>query len=107
MELEQLKRRLRDTIEQYEAGAEELKAGNEELQAMHEELLPYRTAEDRIAGVVELERSLAATEQARAEAEAAVQAKDHFLAVVSHELRTPLTPVLLAVDALLESEELL
>jgi two-component system CheB/CheR fusion protein len=37
-ENEQLKRRLRDVIEQYEASGEELKAGNEELQAMNEEL---------------------------------------------------------------------
>ncbi|MFL5327438.1 MAG: chemotaxis protein CheB [Gemmataceae bacterium] len=37
-ELEQLKTRLRDTVEQYEASTEELKASNEELQAMNEEL---------------------------------------------------------------------
>ena len=50
----------------------------------------------------EEERShlLAAEQAARAEAEAAGQAKDHFLAVLSHELRTPLTPVTLAVHML-------
>jgi signal transduction histidine kinase len=37
---------------------------------------------------------------ARARAEAANEAKDHFLATLSHELRTPLTPVLMAVDEL-------
>lgn len=37
-ELEQVKSRLRDTVEQYEASTEELKASNEELQAMNEEL---------------------------------------------------------------------
>jgi two-component system CheB/CheR fusion protein len=37
-ELEQVKRHLRDTVEQYEASTEELKASNEELQAMNEEL---------------------------------------------------------------------
>ncbi|HEY2574141.1 MAG TPA: CheR family methyltransferase, partial [Verrucomicrobiaceae bacterium] len=37
-ELEQVKGRLRDTVEQYEASTEELKASNEELQAMNEEL---------------------------------------------------------------------
>jgi len=37
-ESEQLRRQLRDTIEQYEASTEELKASNEELQAMNEEL---------------------------------------------------------------------
>ncbi|HVI05143.1 MAG TPA: PAS domain S-box protein, partial [Sphingomicrobium sp.] len=37
-EIESLKSRLHDTVEQYEAGAEEQKASNEELQAMNEEL---------------------------------------------------------------------
>jgi two-component system CheB/CheR fusion protein len=37
-EIEQMKTRLRDTVEQYEASNEELKASNEELQAMNEEL---------------------------------------------------------------------
>lgn len=37
-ELEQVKGRLRDTVEQYEASTEEMQASNEELQAMNEEL---------------------------------------------------------------------
>ena len=37
-ELESVKGRLRDVVEQYEASTEELKASNEELQAMNEEL---------------------------------------------------------------------
>ncbi len=37
-EVERLRSRLRETIEQYEVSTEELKAGNEELQAMNEEL---------------------------------------------------------------------
>jgi PAS domain S-box-containing protein len=41
-------------------------------------------------------------EQARAIAEDASKAKDHFLAVLSHELRTPLTPVLAMVSLLQE-----
>jgi two-component system CheB/CheR fusion protein len=44
-EIESLKARLRDTVEQYEAGAEEQKASNEELQAMNEEL---RTAGEEL-----------------------------------------------------------
>ena len=39
-------------------------------------------------------------EAAQAEAEAANEAKDRFLAMLSHELRTPLTPILYAVSLL-------
>jgi PAS domain S-box-containing protein len=80
---------------------------------------PIRDAEDAVAGVVlvfrdvtdrrreEEERSqlLAREQSAHAEAEAANEAKDRFLAVLSHELRTPLTPVLLGVTALLEDAQ--
>lgn len=82
---------------------------------------PHRTPDDFIGGVVltfvditenkrtqqaletsrqQLLTALQETEQARAETEAAGEAKDHFLAVLSHELRTPLTPVLMATHAL-------
>ena len=44
-------------------------------------------------------------ERARAEAEEACTAKDHFLAAVSHELRTPLTPVLMAAHLLAHNPE--
>jgi signal transduction histidine kinase/CheY-like chemotaxis protein len=47
-----------------------------------------------------LRRALAREQEARAEAEAAGEAKDRFLASLSHELRTPLTPVLAVVSAL-------
>ncbi|MGE5609704.1 MAG: ATP-binding protein [Bacillota bacterium] len=41
-----------------------------------------------------------AAERAKAEAEEASRAKDHFLAVLSHELRNPLTPIVAAVSLL-------
>ena len=44
--------------------------------------------------------------RARAQAEAANQAKDQFLAVLSHELRTPLTPVMMAVHLLARNPDL-
>ena len=51
-------------------------------------------------------RLLADAQAARAEAEAAGAAKDHFLAVLSHELRTPLTPVLIAAHMLAGNPEM-
>lgn len=53
----------------------------------------------------ELRQAKTSAEHAKAAAEEANRAKDHFLAVLSHELRTPLTPVLAAVS-LLEREPL-
>src|SRR3954470_16879850 len=51
-------------------------------------------------------RLLARESEARAEAEAASQAKDRFLAALSHELRTPLTPVLAIVSGLAADERI-
>ena len=56
----------------------------------------------RKAAEEELKSAKLAAEQAKADAEAASKAKDHFLAVLSHELRTPLTPVLATVAMLQE-----
>ena len=43
---------------------------------------------------------------AKAAAEAASHAKDHFLAVLSHELRTPLTPVVATLSLMEERKDL-
>ena len=48
----------------------------------------------------ETQAQLIREQAARAEAEAANEAKDRFLAMLSHELRTPLTPVLFASSVL-------
>jgi signal transduction histidine kinase/ActR/RegA family two-component response regulator len=49
---------------------------------------------ERVVSERELRNQIAALERARATAEAAVRAKDEFLATLSHELRTPLNAVL-------------
>jgi PAS domain S-box-containing protein len=59
---------------------------------------------DRHGAEEERARLLDRESDARAEAEAANEAKDHFLATLSHELRTPLTPVLLLASGLAGDE---
>ena len=61
----------------------------------------------RAALAVDNSRLYRAARQARQEAEAADRAKGRFLAVLSHELRNPLSPVLMAVSALLDGDEML
>ncbi len=58
-----------------------------------------------LASVVDLTERLKAEEahRARAEADAANEAKDRFLAILSHELRTPLSPIVYAA-ALLQAD---
>jgi two-component system CheB/CheR fusion protein len=77
------------------------------------QLLPYRTTDDHIAGVVltfvditERRQKEEELQRAHQEAETANRTKDQFLATLSHELRTPLTPVLTAAEALLKRQDL-
>ena len=84
-----------------------------EIEALHghwflRRILPYRTNDNRIEGVVitfadisdlksieqELARLLTSEQGARAEAEQAVRLRDIFFTVASHELKTPLTVLL-------------
>jgi PAS domain S-box-containing protein len=52
------------------------------------------------AAAMDVARLYQREQQARALAEQASHAKDHFLAALSHELRTPLTPVLAILSSL-------
>lgn len=81
---------------------------------------PVRNAEGRIIGASKIARDItlqkrfqreiqaarAAAEEAKALAETANRAKDHFLSTLSHELRTPLTPVLAAISLLEQDNSL-
>jgi len=71
---------------------------------------PLRGSDDEVLGcvltltdVTARRRAEMEVDRARQEAEAANQAKDHFLATLSHELRTPLTPVLAVLSGLQEN----
>jgi PAS domain S-box-containing protein len=81
---------------------------------------PIIDAAGRIVGVSKIARDITARKRAERalhksqsqletalkNAQAAVRAKDQFLAAVSHELRTPLTPVLMNVSMLQEEDAL-
>jgi len=74
---------------------------------------PLLSPDDRILGCVLTLTDVTArrdaeleADRALQEAEAANQAKDHFLATLSHELRTPLTPVLAVISGMQEDKRL-
>jgi DNA-binding response OmpR family regulator len=68
------------------------------LQLKNAELEENQAKLQRVAKELEEAKNIA--DRARAEAELANHAKDHFLAVLSHELRTPLTPVVMGLSVL-------
>lgn len=82
-------------------------------------ILPYRTTEDRIDGVVvtfidinsrkkaeeEREQLLAREQTALAASKQAHRVKDEFLAVLSHELKNPLNVILVNAELLLRLPE--
>jgi PAS domain S-box-containing protein len=60
---------------------------------------------DRKAALAEREALLASEREARAEAEAALRARDEFLSVAAHELRTPVTGLRATVELLRRQQE--
>src|SRR5262245_32049726 len=77
---------------------DELVASQKQLQASHDELTRSRHH------VLEINHALRAAYE---KAEAAIRAKDEFVAVISHELRSPLTSILGYVRLLREADDTL
>ncbi len=98
-DLPNLSEMLLDVIATVAAREHELqdRTGRWYLVVMH----PYRTADNRIDGVVLVLRDIDADKRTKEQLAQAGRSKDQFLAVLSHELRTPLTPVLATAAMLL------
>jgi two-component system, chemotaxis family, CheB/CheR fusion protein len=80
---------------------------------VHVTYTPDRAEDGTVRGVVVLVTDIGAAKlaeedlrKAKAAAEEANAAKDHFLAALSHELRTPLSPVLMAATELERDQSL-
>ena len=92
------------TIEVEAAASTFLDQGAPGTQVLLRDITGHKSVERRLREVaVDNARLYEAEREARAEAEAANQVKDRFMAALSHELRTPLAPVL-AIVATLEKE---
>lgn len=67
---------------------------------------PIRNATGEIIGSAVAIQEVTNLKQAERELKSANATKDQFLSSLSHELRTPLTPVLLAIEGLLQDQNL-
>jgi two-component system CheB/CheR fusion protein len=67
-------------------------------------ILPYRTAEDRIEGVVITFIDITDRKRAEGALQLSDRRKDEFLAMLSHELRSPLAAIMTAVQLITDQQ---